>query len=781
MSLWSRSELKRHWRALVLLGVLGGLAGGLVVAAVAGAQRSTSSFPRMRQQLLAADAVFFPSQVQIGDADVTKLGSIPEVAAWSGFALLPGWFDELGRGAGPFLPVGAGWFNTIERAKVLAGRLPDPNRDDEAVVNQFAVDEGGSVGRTLTYRSFTPADYEQFGDEGPEDPSQLHGPVVKMKIVGVVRIPLESVLSFAAEPEIYPSPGWYAQHGDDVAIYFTNAFVRLKHGAADLPAFRAHVAEVYGRSDIPIKDLSNDIKRVQNSTGLERTGLLLFAAAALVASFVLIGQAFVRSVRAESDAVPTLNAMGLDPPSLLTGLALPHALTVAVAALVSVLTTYALSERFPIGLARRLDPDLGYRLQPTYLLVGAAATIVVTAALAVGASWLTVRAALGRLRGRRTWLIGAMSRAGAPVPAAVGASLALEQPGGTGAVPVRPALGAAAVAVLGVVGAVTLVGGIDDALHEPARSGRTWQLEAEPTDAGQLTTVSDVPGVGESAVASRFPATVDGQDVPFYAVDNLKGSIHFAVLHGRLPAGQDEVMVGAKSAEVLHVKIGDSIQADTGGPRLHVVGIGLLAQTPHSAFDEGALVSMATLDDVSHRTIDQRDASFLLRAEKGTDVETLQAALQQAGIDATPPEPVTDVSNLANVRSLPLLLAGFLIVLGLGAAGHALLTVSRRRRKELAVLRAMGLTPRQAGSCVAWQAIVVAGIALAIGLPLGLIIGRQAWRAVADAVPLVYVGPTNTTIMLLAVPCAFAGMLLLALPPARRAAHLHTAEILRSE
>jgi predicted lysophospholipase L1 biosynthesis ABC-type transport system permease subunit len=95
------------------------------------------------------------------------------------------------------------------------------------------------------------------------------------------------------------------------------------------------------------------------------------------------------------------------------------------------------------------------------------------------------------------------------------------------------------------------------------------------------------------------------------------------------------------------------------------------------------------------------------------------------------------------VRRLPYLLAGFLMVLGLGAAAHALLTVSRRRRKELAVLRAIGLTPGQTGASVAWQAVVVAGIAVAIGAPLGLIADRQAWRTVAEAVTLVYVRPLD--------------------------------------
>jgi hypothetical protein len=121
----------------------------------------------MRQRLKAADAVFFPSQIGTDVAHRLMLlfaGTPPEVAAWSGFALGPGGFSELGPGDGPFTTVGDGWWNTIERAKVLAGRLPDPTRDDEMVVNEPAVKLGARVGQTLTYHGYTPADFAATDD-----------------------------------------------------------------------------------------------------------------------------------------------------------------------------------------------------------------------------------------------------------------------------------------------------------------------------------------------------------------------------------------------------------------------------------------------------------------------------------------------------------------------------------------------------------------------------------------------------------------------------------------
>ena len=56
----------------------------------------------------------------------------------------------------------------------------------------------------------------------------------------------------------------------------------------------------------------------------------------------------------------------------------------------------------------------------------------------------------------------------------------------------------------------------------------------------------------------------------------------------------------------------------------------------------------------------------------------------------------------------------------------------RRRRRDLAVLRVLGCGGRTVSSVVAWQATTVGIVALALGLPLGTILARAAWAAVAD-------------------------------------------------
>jgi ABC-type antimicrobial peptide transport system permease subunit len=133
------------------------------------------------------------------------------------------------------------------------------------------------------------------------------------------------------------------------------------------------------------------------------------------------------------------------------------------------------------------------------------------------------------------------------------------------------------------------------------------------------------------------------------------------------------------------------------------------------------------------------------------------------------------------VAALPLALSAFLAVLAVGAVGHALSIAVRRRRHELAVLRALGLTRWQSRLVIGTQATLLALIGLAFGIPLGIALGRVLWHAAADITPLAYSPPWAALALLLIVPVALLAANLLAAWPARRAARLRTAHILRTE
>ena len=60
---------------------------------------------------------------------------------------------------------------------------------------------------------------------------------------------------------------------------------------------------------------------------------------------------------------------------------------------------------------------------------------------------------------------------------------------------------------------------------------------------------------------------------------------------------------------------------------------------------------------------------------------------------ATPRFPPSRIEELKQLRRLPLFLAAFLGLLAVTAVGHAVATAVRRRRRDLAVLRAVGPHP----------------------------------------------------------------------------------------
>ena len=78
------------------------------------------------------------------------------------------------------------------------------------------------------------------------------------------------------------------------------------------------------------------------------------------------------------------------------------------------------------------------------------------------------------------------------------------------------------------------------------------------------------------------------------------------------------------------------------------------------------------------------------------------------------------------------ILGVFLALLAVGAVGHALATAVHRRRHDMAVLRALGLTHAQVRTTVAWQATTLAAVGLIFGIPLGLALARTLWRVVAE-------------------------------------------------
>ncbi|MGE5291549.1 MAG: ABC transporter permease, partial [Micromonosporaceae bacterium] len=65
-------------------------------------------------------------------------------------------------------------------------------------------------------------------------------------------------------------------------------------------------------------------------------------------------------------------------------------------------------------------------------------------------------------------------------------------------------------------------------------------------------------------------------------------------------------------------------------------------------------------------------------------------------------------------------LAASLAVIGIAVLGQFIVVSARRRRRDFAVLKALGLLRRQVRSITAWQVSTVTGLAVLAGLPPGV-------------------------------------------------------------
>jgi len=141
----------------------------------------------------------------------------------------------------------------------------------------------------------------------------------------------------------------------------------------------------------------------------------------------------------------------------------------------------------------------------------------------------------------------------------------------------------------------------------------------------------------------------------------------------------------------------------------------------------------------------------------------------------------TDILNYSRIQGTPIALAAVLAVLGIGVVANLLVTSIRRRRRDLAILKTLGIGRRGISATVAWQATTLVGIALVVGLPIGIAIGREVWSVFARGLGIPRDPRTPIVAIALAIPVALVIGNAIAAIPAYFAGRTAPAQILRSE
>jgi putative ABC transport system permease protein len=246
----------------------------------------------------------------------------------------------------------------------------------------------------------------------------------------------------------------------------------------------------------------------------------------------------------------------------------------------------------------------------------------------------------------------------------------------------------------------------------------------------------------------------------------------------------DEIVLGHRSLRALGKHVGDHVDV-VAGPRsvsMRVTGV-MLGISAGSVFngrlDEGGAVTLAGLKRLEP---DAFVTLFFVRFAPGVDRHAALASVQRDfGPVVLQHVPAQDVQNLVRVDALPGLLAALLALLAVATLTHSLFASVRRRRRELAILKAVGFARVQLTGSVLWQtwALVLAGVV--VGIPAGVLLGRWAWRFVATQIGSVQHAVVPIATVGIVVPIAVIVATMAALVPAFLAARVQPSTALRQE
>jgi ABC-type lipoprotein release transport system permease subunit len=792
--LWARAELRRSWSSLLVMSVLAGLAAGAVVATVAGAVRAGSSVDRFEAATRTAHVTIFTDD-HLGYHVGAALDADPRIAERAELTVMTVAPKGLIPGFEAVTAVGSELGGLQFRPWAIEGRLPRGGEVDAVAVTETSGERlGVSVGDRV--------DLEYFDQEtglacrnGEVDACDDRRSAGSARVVGVVRTPTDLAVNSFQQNVLVADDAIRPRLGDDPPIVGHIESLRL-HRPEDAADVAAEYSVEIGDAGDVLSTLG-DLDGPRRAVELQRTALLLGAAVAGLALAVTIGQAYGRHLARASTHVSTLAALGLRWRDRTVAGALPVLGVAALTTAVSVAVAIALSPIFPFGLARRADPDPGFLADWSLLaLAGVAVAIATTlVGLAAAAVWARSSRATRHRAGRPSQVGDLASVSGLSPAQATGARWALVRERAARRLPVVSTLAAAAGAVGVVVGLAVLAVSLEGLLQTPGRYGASWEasvpvdVDAPIDDAARLA--SD-PRIDEAALIGSGELTMQASgspvQLPAVAYEHVAGRLDPVILEGRVPDAPDEVAVGSATYRELGIDLGDRVTlfGPGGTRRARVVGRVIIPTVGNFDVQRGAVVPMSTFDELGAAELIAGvdvDAYLLVRLAAGTSVAEYAADLaddRPARIVESPTQQA-EVKALEEVELIPLLLGGFTAVVAVAAVANALIVSGRRRSGDIAVLRALGLRPRQAGEVVRWQGITIGAAALVLGIPLGLALGRLVWAAIARSVsvPVVIDLPVRPLLAMVVVTLAVAA--LIAIPPGRRVARLRPAELLRVE
>ncbi|MET0726957.1 MAG: FtsX-like permease family protein [Acidimicrobiales bacterium] len=721
--IWYRvvSQLRARRAGAVTVALLVAVVGALVLTLAAGVLRTLSTPDRYTAAV--GDAYDISLEQFSGHPRVDEVEALPAVAAVEMATFVFGGVFPDGSEA----PVDGFLFAGSPRpfgAVVDEGRAPDPTRPGEFVATRsWLAESGARLGDQFEARTITQGQADELGFDVPEPA----GPTLPATLVGVITGATE--LQDSTPLALFPAG---LLDVGDVGVASSVGVIALS-GDATVDDLRSQLDALPAGQAFGLDTAEWVPADVRDAVRAQAQGLAVVAVIVAVASLVVVGQLLSRHVRLSDSHRVALGAMGLTRAQIIGDSLSFAALPVVIGSVLAAALAVAASGVFPVGFAARVEPAPGVRLDPLSHIVGAGL-------LAAGLlAWVLVALLLGsreRLALHRPGPMELLATRLRPGPAATGVRFALTRhPRDPGSVR-APVLGL--VPVLGVlVGALTFGASVNRFIDEPARYGANFDFA---TGAGGDAVAEPVrelleadPDVADLTLYGTLLTSVGSVSLDVTGMQPLRGTLEPEVLEGRLAERANEIVLGRVAARQLGVEVDEelTVVGVDGSVTFRVTGLAVIPSVEGGdGIGEGAVV---TLD--GFRRLDPGAAMSMAAVRLRSGATGAEERIgEMFGMTVGPPERPSTVVNLQRVRSTPFIVAASLAALAALSMAHQLITSARRRRRDLAVLRALGADRRWITRVLHWQATVLAAAVAVVALPLGVAAGRLVYRAYIDRI-----------------------------------------------
>jgi hypothetical protein len=792
-----RATFTRRWRSYLSVILLIGLTGGLAMASVAAARRTQSSyltFLKSTNPSTLTMAIFGGDNGQeLGPNLSTKFEALADVSTVR--ALNEG-------AAVPLTPSGAPRFNTLndvnlvgsldgyllneDRLSVLQGQLFNPKS-----LNEVEVTPGAAriwkvhVGQKVPIGFYAPnqQNLPGFGTSKVKPILTVHATVTAIVVMNseVVQDDVDKAYGFAiltpamAQRAIKIDPTWATP------VYYA---IQLRHGDAGLAQVESQlVGLVPSNLTYEFHVSSHVTQTVELAVKPESVALGAFGMIAALVCLILSVQALSRQLRQGNDDRQILQSLGASQSDTFAESMIATVASVVLGVALAVVVATALSPLAPLGPVRTIYPDRGIGWDWTVLGLGVLVLLVVLGSssvfIALANSPQRIRSA--QVKGpRRSVAVRRLQLLGLPLAPTMGAHFALESPRGRGEVPVRSILVGAVLAVTLMTTTLTFASGLHTLVSRPALYGWNWNYMLNPTNdvpPSVLPKLNGDPDVAQWSGVFYNLVTIDGQSVPML-MTSPGAKVVPPILSGHGARNKHEIVMGDQTLALLHKRVGQTVMVSYGSPSsaplylapapMTIVGTATFpavgyasAIAEHTSMGLGVMLTTGIETASFAAAISSKDPNLngpnlvFVRFRAGVSAAAGKRSLEGIARDANAvfkKDPngygnlvtilgVQRPAQIVDYRSIgatPVLLATGLASGAVLALALTLIASVRRRRRDLAIVKTLGFTRRMLAATVAWQATVDGLIGAVVGIPIGIILGRELWTLFArdiNAVP----------------------------------------------